>query len=142
MFGVVTILCAGAGAILLHIYDNATRPDRTTPAIAVQNYLFQALQANDDTAAAKYSCSAASVSAITKFRDDAVAAAKAREDEAGFTWTLGTVQTTGNGGIAAVELERDTTNHGKLIAASTTEWSFDLRDGGDGWRVCGARQVG
>jgi len=128
--------------VLFYFYDKATRPDRSTPAIAVQNYLFQTLQADSDAEAAKYSCSAGDLSALTDFRDTAIAIAEAHSDAAGFTWTLGVVQISGSAGTAAVELERDTTKNGKLVAASTSEWTFDLRDNGDGWRVCGAHQVG
>jgi hypothetical protein len=142
VLGVMTVLCLAAGAVVFRFYDKATRPDRTTPAIALQNYLYATLQSADPNEALKYACADSSLAALTDFRDAAIAMADAHGDVASFDWTLGAIQAGRSDGTAAVELERDTKKQGEIVAASTTEWIFDVRNSGDGWRVCAARQIG
>jgi hypothetical protein len=94
------------------------------------------------TEASKYSCPGGNLSSIVDFRDKANAVAEARGYTVEFDWTIAPVRVIGGGGTASVEIEQDTKRQGVEVAASTTEWAFDVSEEGDGWRVCGARQVG
>jgi len=142
IFGALTIICLGAGAVAFHFYDVATRTDRSTPAITLQSYLHAALQGNNDPEASKYICPGTNLVSITEFRNNAISIAKAHDATSGFDWTLGLIRTRGEYATASIDLEKDTMKQGSVVAASVSSWTFDLRDNGDGWRVCGARQVG
>jgi len=142
LFGVLAILCLGVGVAAFHFYDEATRPNRTTPAVTLQNYLYATLHTKIATEALKYSCGGDNLSPITDFRDKVNSAAAVRNYTVEFDWTIAPVQVSGIKGTATVEIEQDTKGQGIEVAASTSEWIFDLSETRDGWRVCGANQIG
>jgi hypothetical protein len=68
--GIVPLLCIAGIAIGFHAYDKATRPDRSTPAAVVDNYIHAYLVDRDDTEAGQFACARASgLSAFVDFRN-------------------------------------------------------------------------
>jgi len=110
--------------------------------VTLEHYLYAVLHSRSSSEAAKYSCAGASLSALVEFRDNVTSTAEAHGAKAEFAWTVSTVQAGDRDGSSSVEIEQDTSDKGTVVAASTSEWEFAIRDNGDGWRVCGARQVG
>lgn len=119
-------------------YRDATEPDRSSPDVAVDNYLRAFLVERNDTRAELYTCRTSKRFAeMDVMRRDI----EAREAEFSInitvSWGSLTVNNQGDKSVVGVELRR-TISDGTESVRDT--YHFDVVDE-DGWRVCGARKA-
>lgn len=118
VIGIVAFLCLGLGAIAFRYYDNATQPDRSSPANVVDNYLRALLVQRDDDSAAEYACKDESgLDTLKALRADIESREKARGGGVSFTWIEGDIST--DSAAAA------TVNVTLTLTVGTAEREFD-----------------
>lgn len=137
--GVVALLCLGGAGVALVLYDEATKIDRGSPAVAVDNYLRAYLIQRDDAQAALYACEGASVlPQLQALRSDVESREKSQTMSVNFSWSSLAVTMNGERATVRTSIERAVSDGLEQIA---DPWSFDVADQ-DGWRVCGATKGG
>jgi hypothetical protein len=83
----VPLACIGGLFIGFHLYDNATRPDRGTPAKTVQSYLQALLVNRDDADAAQYACAGATeLAGFVAHRGEVLRGAEQAGSTVTFSW--------------------------------------------------------
>jgi hypothetical protein len=139
--GVVSLLCIGGLGIGYDYYNKATAPDRSTPAIAVQNYLQAFLNDRSDTDAAPYACADQSgLMALRSFRDSALKLAASLGNTASFGWNIGDVVDDGGQATVNVAITEQTSAGSVETGSARINWQLATRQIA-GWRVCGATQT-
>jgi flagellar basal body-associated protein FliL len=137
--GVVVLLVVGSLAVAFLFYDKETKIERTAPDAVVDNFLGAYLVNRSDDEAALYQCnSGGDFSEIEAFRTDIVT--REQDHSVGITVSWGSFEVTTNGdrGSVVTDLTKATSNGRERI---TKPWQFIVVDQ-DGWRVCGASQIG
>jgi hypothetical protein len=133
--GAVALLCTGGAGVAFVAYRDATEPDRSSPDVAVSNYLRALLIERNDTRADLYSCSNDDgLRPIRAFREDIEARERQHSISIVVSWGSLTVQESPGRATVGTEISR-TISDG--TEKELHDWRFDLTDEG-GWRVCGA----
>jgi hypothetical protein len=133
-------LAGGVGYGFL-LYDQATRPDRSSPEVTVDNYLRGLLVERDDVRAGLYACQGPRLDEIRALRTEA----ERRERDFGVTvrTTWGALRGTRvNDGQQRVQtrLTISGISGGQVRSERMEMWDFTVVDD-DGWRVCGAAKI-
>lgn len=137
----VATVCA-AGSVTGYLwYDNATAPDRSTPSLAVRQYLQATFEDNDSRRASLFTCG--SPERLTEVQD-AVTDIHAREARYGVkivvVWEgFSTTEQGANASVSTDLLIRVPEANGST-SESLDHWIFAMTKT-DGWRVCGAHKV-
>lgn len=139
---IVPLLCIAGIAIAFHTYDKATRPDRSTPDTALDNYLQAVLVDHDDVGAALFVCrSPAGLEVFRQFVSSQISYAAALDETVGFTWVFSAEVRTDDQVTIETAIVQDTTKGPDLVASSRHAWTFTV-DGPTTWLICGASQTG
>jgi hypothetical protein len=137
--GVLALLCLGGVATAYVWYTRAAAPDRSTPDVAVINYLQATLISRDSNRAKLFTCGGAVIS-IDRF----AAEVTEREQELGVSFSIN-IEDVVVSEAAATEasvtavIRRSATIDG-VQQSLTDTWLFDVEDR-DGWRVCAGSKV-
>ncbi|WP_345636513.1 hypothetical protein [Rugosimonospora acidiphila] len=141
LIGVVAALCASGSLVGYVEYDKATKPDRTTPELAVRQYAQAYLGQHNDAQAATYACQDQSgLNEVKALRQDL----DNREKTYNFTIyvnfdSVREVSRSGNTAHVAVVIVLFTNDSGQQLRRQE-HWDFTaVRD--NGWRTCAAHQV-
>jgi len=135
--GILALLCLSGVAVVVSLYDNATKINREAPDAVVDGYLRAYLVMRDDAEASFYVCkSGGDFSQIEAYRADIVAREARFSTRIQVTWEGLSVTTNGSRGDVSVDLTRSISDSESL----TDRWQFVVVDQ-DGWRVCGATKV-
>jgi hypothetical protein len=119
----VAVLGAATGAFL---YVRASQPDRSTPTIAIRQFLSASLVDGDVTRASLFTCHQWPAA-------DAMSAVRANRDpELQVNWGVTSVDQHGDGADAIVRITSSFGGHSDIEV-----WRFTLARQ-DGWRVCSA----
>jgi hypothetical protein len=125
---IAVVLASGAGVIGLLAYEKVAGPDRSTPTVALRQYLYAAFVEKSADRIALFACAQP---------DETVRAAPRMFDpEIDVSWG-GLVEATRSGGRSLVRAQL------KLSSGGFTQvqaWEYELVDQ-QGWRVCQARQI-
>lgn len=136
--GVMALLCLGGVGVVVSLYDNATKINRSAPDAVVDNFLRAYLVNRDDERASLYECkSGGSFGDIANFRNDIVSREKQYSVGIRVTWSSFAVATSGGQGSVTTDLIRTTTDQS---GRDSHPWRFLVVDQ-DGWRVCGATEI-
>lgn len=140
--GVVSLLCVGGLGIAYHLYDVATKPDRSSPDITVHSYLQAMLIDRSNSEATQFTC--VDSSQLLSFRQY-VEQIESREVQfhatTSFSWGPLTVSRHGNSAAVTVEITQRTFVANSVEAAESQHaWTFDVTGSAD-WRVCGAARL-
>ncbi|WP_416905791.1 hypothetical protein [Micromonospora echinospora] len=135
---VLTVLCLSGAVTVYILYSRASAPDRTSPEVAVVNYLQAFLVDRNDARAEAYTCQdSTGLGPIERFRDEIVT----RERELEVTFSINiekvTVSKAGSSDAVVAAVVRRSASVDGLQQSLTDGWRFELRDL-DGWRVCRA----
>jgi hypothetical protein len=139
--GVLALLCLGGVGITFVLYDDATKIDRGSPDVAVDNLLRAYLVDRDDQQSALYACDSAGVGGLVALRSEIVDREKEFDVTVSVTWSSLTVEN--------IDPTHSSVETGLVIAGSakgqalsrrTERWKFEVVDN-NGWRVCGAAEV-
>jgi hypothetical protein len=123
------------------LYDQATKPDRSTPDVAANNYLLALLVERDDVRANLFACrNKEGLADIRAFRDEIVA----REKQLGVSMivnvALGRVEPlSGDRATVTATVARSAVIDG-VSQSVTDQWQLNAVQQ-DGWRVCEAQRV-
>jgi hypothetical protein len=138
---VAGLAAAGAFSYGLLVYDRATRPDRSAPDVAVNNYLLALLVERDDVRASLFTCrDGAQLDGIRAFRDEMVS----RERSLGVSIMVNVAL-----GATVERNERDATVIATVARSAvidgvpqsvTDQWRMRAVNR-NGWRVCGAERL-
>jgi hypothetical protein len=117
-----------AGAFGVFVYDKATAIDRSTPAVAVQNFLQAALVDGDATRLALFVCSRWSAS------EAMTAVGEKRDPSLRVNWGITSVQEAGDRAEATAQISFTAAGYRDIQT-----WRFTVvRE--DGWRVCDVKR--
>lgn len=133
--GALALMCTGGAGVAFVAYRDATEPDRSSPDVAVDNYLRAFLVDRNDTRAELYVCqSSHDLMEMEVFRQDIEAREVEHSIKIIISWGSLVVSTQGGRGVVTVELRRTISDGSE---SDRQNYRFDVVDDG-GWRVCGA----
>lgn len=132
------MLCLAGSAVGYILYDRATRIDRSTPSIVVEQYIYTIFEDRNLDGADVFECrnssSRASMQALLTDIEE-------RETKYNIVIKVSTANysssVVGDSAEVSVSLRVDVPEEDGRPSRSTQRWRFELRDE-DGWRVCGA----
>ncbi|WP_422734915.1 hypothetical protein ACN26Y_09280 [Micromonospora sp. WMMD558] len=136
----VALLLGGLAAGYV-LYDRATAPDRSAPDVVVDNYLRAFLVDRNDTRADLFTCDQPGVAALAALR------AEIEQREANFdvdvrvSWGSLSRSTTEQGESVATTLSISSSANGQPRSSRREDWTFDVVQDNDEWRVCGGRKA-
>jgi len=140
--GIVALLCVGGVGIAYHEYDKATKPNRSSPDVAVDNYLQAFLVDRSGSETAQYSCTDVSgLKAFQIFRNTATSYAADRGQAVSFSWQIGIVDASGASATVDVDITQVTLNQGAQVGRSVHPWQMTTNNVA-GWHVCAASPNG
>lgn len=124
---VAAFLAAVGGVVGFVVYDRATAIDRSTPAVAADQFIAAALIDRDTTRAQLFACDRLNVGEF-------VTGLPTFLQPIGISWGITSVVTTQHGAEVLARVRY--TAVGKTVAADFTEhWAMTVVKS-DGWRVC------
>lgn len=136
----LTVLCLSGGVTGYILYNRASAPERTSPDVAVMNYLRSFLIERNDARAGLYTCQGSDGRlAMEEFREQIQV--RERELDVSFLINIEDVSVVREGpsdAVATVVIKRSAWIDG-IRQSVTDRWRFELRDI-NGWRVCRAEQ--
>lgn len=136
--GVLALLCAGGGGVALVAYRDATEPDRSSPDVAVDNYLRAYFVDRNDARALEYACEKAELDDARRLREEI----ERRESQFGVqvkvTWDLRVQPQVGDRNEVEAVLVIEGLLNGQKQSGRRENWNFQLAND-EGWRVCLAR---
>jgi len=136
--GAVALLCAGGAGVAFVAYRDATEPDRSSPDVAVSNYLRALLLERNDTRAGLYACgNDGGLTAIRAFRQDIEVREQQYSIRIVVSWGSLVVQESQGHTTVTTEISKTISDGSESEWAN---WRFDLVDQA-GWRVCGATRL-
>ncbi|HKD96270.1 MAG TPA: hypothetical protein VKB69_01590 [Micromonosporaceae bacterium] len=142
VLAVLPLLGIAGLAIAYHLYDRATRPDRSTPAVATYNYLQAFLNDGSQVEAAQFRCADASgLAGFESFWNSQKDFAASKDDTVTFSWLISDTPTTGDAATVSVVITQQTMSKGQEIGESKHAWSLVARKGSE-WRICSATPAG
>jgi hypothetical protein len=143
-FVVVAALAVGlclAGVVVAYaLYDKATKPDRSSPAVVLTQYIDTKFGTRDEARIKNFECASPSLTEV----DQLFADLRDREQRFNITIQVTTsdfnVVSDGDKATidATVKIAVPEDNGG--LSRSLQQWQFSLVDSG-GWRVCGAHRL-
>jgi hypothetical protein len=129
-------LCLGGLTFGVLLYDRATTPDRSRPAVTLEQYLDAKFNTRDDGRARAMECGSPNLADIDRLLADL----KERESRFGVSIevTPADLVESVNGNAATIDanLKLSTSVQG-VMQRDVQKWQFQFRDEG-GWRLCGA----
>ncbi|WFE98356.1 hypothetical protein [Micromonospora sp. WMMD987] len=136
--GVLALLCVGGGVAGYVLYDRATTPDRSAPDVVVDSYLREFLVNENDTRAGLLACKNADLVAVEALRDELKQRQIRFDVVVRVSWgPLATIKTS-EGESVTTTLTIAGSANGQQRSSRRENWTFDVRDVQDGWRVCRA----
>ncbi|WP_444978780.1 Rv0361 family membrane protein [Actinoplanes octamycinicus] len=133
--GILAVLCLGGVGVIVSLYDNATKIERTDPSVVIFNFLGAYLTDRNDQEAALYTCKEGlDISRLASFRDEVESVEKKYSIQVVITWQDLDVKTSGDRATATAEIVRTISDGSER---TFKPWVFELVDSG-GWRVCSA----
>ncbi|WFF01896.1 hypothetical protein [Micromonospora sp. WMMD964] len=137
--GVLALLCLGGAITGYVLYNRAAAPDRSTPDVAVVNYLQATLVSRDLNRAKLFSCNGG-VPAVNEF----AAQVAGREQELGVAFSINienvvVSKTAVSDAVVTAVIRRSASIDGVHQSLADT-WRFDVKDK-EGWRVCAGNRV-
>lgn len=136
--GALALLCTGGAGVVFVAYRDATEPDRSSPDVAVSNYLRALLVERNDVRADLYTCGDdAGLAAIRTYRQDVEALERQHSMRIVVSWGSLVIQEIQGRTTVTTEISRTISDGSESDWAN---WRFELADE-DGWRVCGATRL-
>ncbi|WIM96246.1 hypothetical protein ACTOB_008422 [Actinoplanes oblitus] len=133
--GILAVLCLGGVGVVVSLYDNATKVERTDPSVVLDAFLGAFLVYRDDRQLEEYACkTGGNFSQLGSFRDGIQQAESKHSVEISITWRNVNASVSGERAVATAEVVR-------TVAGGSEEtvdvWEFGMVNDG-GWRVCSA----
>lgn len=139
--GLVALLCVGGAGVAFVAYRDATEPDRSSPDVAVSNYLRAYLVARNDVQTRQYVCDSPDLSAVERLRSEMDRREAEFNVSVNVTWGPLSITELGEAERnVRVELTIASFAEGQSRARRDETWEFRTVDN-EGWRVCGARKL-
>ena len=141
--GIAALLCLGGVGVAISLYDGATEIKRTAPDAVVDSFLRAYLVNRDDKEVALYTCkSGPDLVAISNLRNELVEREKSFNVKVTVTWSSLAIAESGEAQRSVTtDLIIAGTSNGETQSRHTESWAFSLVEQ-NGWRVCGANEVG
>ena len=140
--GVVALLCLGGVGVVVSLYDDATKIDRSEPDVVTDSFLIAYLVNRDDKAAQLFTCKNPDLAGISALRDQLVAREKQFNVKVSVSWGALTRQTVSTGQEdVSTQLTISGSANGQMSSSRNEDWLFRVVDEGSSWRVCGASKT-
>ena len=141
VLGVLAAVCFGGLGFAYLVYDRATQPDRSTPTLAVRQYVDSTFANRDPGRAKLFTCGSPHLQDVQNLLSDL----KAREKRFNISITVSLADmdstTRGTSGTVEADLRIDTPESDGGLSRSSQRWRFGVvRE--SGWRVCDAHKIG
>lgn len=136
--GIVALLCLGGIGVVVSLYDEATKIERTAPDAVVDQFLRAYLVNRDDREASLFTCrSGLDLSLIDAYRKDIQSREQRFSIAIRVDWTSLSVAMNGPRATVSTDVRRMIADGSER---TSDKWEFDVVDD-DGWRVCRATPV-
>ena len=140
--GVLALLCVGGGIAGWVLYERAATPDRSAPDVVVDNYLREFLVNRNDTRASLLTCGGrADLGAVGALRDEMQQRETNFDVVVQVSWGALVRTKTAEGESVGVTLTIAGSSNGQPRSSRREDWTFDVVEVDDGWRVCGGRKT-
>lgn len=134
----IPVLCTGGIAVAFHLYDRGTKPNRSTPAAAADQYLQELLVDRDPRGVEPYRCAdAVGLTEFEMFWQGQEAYAASHKAIAKFTWEVTDTPIVGNSADVTVDITESTSGPNVQPGRSQHTWILHAQKGSD-WRICSA----
>ncbi|GAA3231264.1 hypothetical protein ACFO1B_19965 [Dactylosporangium siamense] len=133
-------LCLGGSITAYVLYDKATRPDRSSPTVTLQQYLNARINAHDDAKASVFVCGSPELNVIDSEID------RIRDLEAKFdiavTASFSDMALASAGEVSELRLKINFVipEEDERKSVLVQDWKFEMVYA-NGWRVCGAEKT-
>lgn len=133
-------LCLGGSITAYVLYDQATRPDRSSPTVTLQQYLNARFNTRDETRASVFVCASPNLRAVDAAIDE-VKGLESKFDIA-VSASFSDMAVIVTDGVTAVRLKINMAipEEGGRKSVLVQDWSFGMTHG-DSWRVCSAEKL-
>ncbi|MEH1165765.1 hypothetical protein V6V47_10300 [Micromonospora sp. CPCC 205539] len=140
--GVLALLCLGGVAAAYVWYDRASAPDRSAPDVVVDNYLRAFLVDRNDTRADLYTCAgSADLQAVRELRREMQQRESNFDVTVRVSWGPLTRTSFPDGETVGTTLTIAGSSAGVPRSSRREDWTFDVVEDDDGWRVCGGARA-
>jgi hypothetical protein len=134
----IPVLCTGGIAFAFHLYDRATKPNRSTPAAAADEYLHEFLVNRDAAGAALFRCADASgLIDFETYWQNQESYAESLGATVTLTWGIEATAISGNTATVGVTIVEVTAGPSIAPGNSRHPWVLHAQKGSD-WRICSA----
>jgi hypothetical protein len=139
--GVISVLCVGGLGVGYHYYNKATAPNRSTPDVALANYIQAYLIQRNDSDAAQFECgSTNSLVPLENFRTALELKERQIGAAIGIAWQEHAVTSQSSTSVAVDVTLTESATVNDVTQTLPSEWLFAVVRA-DGWRVCGAMET-
>ncbi|GAA2714660.1 hypothetical protein ACFY2R_08725 [Micromonospora olivasterospora] len=138
--GVAALLLLGGVVAAFVWYDRATTPDRSAPDVVVDNYLRAFLVERNDVKAKQFTCTKATLEAVSGLRGELVAREARFATTIFVSWGKLDLQEQGDAARVQVDLIFSASVDG-VSQSDRQPWQFSTTRADDGWRVCDGTSV-
>jgi hypothetical protein len=141
--GVIALLCLGGVGIVISLYDDATKINRSEPDVATDSFLIAYLVNRDDKQAQLFTCGSPDLASLSTLRDQLVAREKEFNVKVSVSWGALTRAAAGAGQEdVSTQFTISGSANGRLSSSRNEDWRFRVVDDGGSWRVCDASKIG
>jgi hypothetical protein len=135
--GIMVLLCLGGVGVVVSLYDDATKINRSEPDVVTDSFLIAYLVNRDDTTAQLFTCKDPDLTNISVLRDQLVAREKQFNVKVSVSWGALTRQAVGTGQEdVSTQLTISGSANGQVSSSRNEDWRFRVLDEGGSWRLC------
>ncbi|WP_433371628.1 hypothetical protein ACQPZX_47855 [Actinoplanes sp. CA-142083] len=141
--GVMALLCLGVAGVVVSLYDEATKIDRSEPDVVTDSFLIAYLVNRDDKTAQLFTCKNTDLTEISALREQLVAREKQFNVKVSVSWGALTRQAVGSGQEdVTTQLTISGSANGQISSSRNEDWRFHVIEESDSWRLCTGTKVG
>ncbi len=133
--GVVIAVAVATAGVAFLFYDKATKLDRTTPAVALEQYAWSTLYDLDNGRAKLFVCHQPQLGDVATLQQEFIDRERKYGTKVTFDLANEEVSVAGDTATINVDLKVLQTTSAGVSAESSRPWTFGLRNE-SGWRVC------
>jgi hypothetical protein len=141
VFGIASAVCLGGLGFAYLTYDRATQPDRSTPTLAVRQYVDSTFSSRDPGRAKLFTCDRPHLDEVQQLLSDLQSREKRFDITINVSLADMTSTTRGSSGSVETDIRIDTPEADGSSSRSSQRWRFGVVKQ-SGWRVCDAHRIG
>ena len=138
----MALLCLGVVGVVVSLYDDATKIDRSEPDVVTDSFLIAYLVNRDDKAAQLFTCKNPDLANISALREQLVAREKQFNVKVSVSWGPLNRQAIAPGQEdVSTQLTISGSSNGQMSSSRNEDWQFRVIEEGKTWRLCGGAKT-